>query len=318
MYSVLLPALQCPIAPAIHPLVALAENHTDKWLRRFNLLREHEYEIYRRQGFAYMVARMFPTARTDILFAITDINTLLFLLDDQIDHQQDLNTGIGEKNNLKHFVGNFLTVLTEHRSWENQHHPALAALAEFWERMCNITSIDWQHRFVASIQDTFNAALWQLNNISNHRIPPIEEYVRYRNYLGAANIATDTIYAVTGLQEDWGKLNTVIDGLTLQCRNIVCWANDLYSLSKEIEQKDIYNLVSLIQYHGQVDQEEAISRAMNKHNNDMDIFIKESELLLKKNHSNDLFTYVTSLMHIIRGNVDWSEKETTRYKFSYK
>ncbi|WP_212004654.1 hypothetical protein [Chitinophaga sp. HK235] len=315
--QITLPALQCPIASAINPYVRQAECHTDQWLKKFKLLDEDQYEYYRRQGFAYMVARMFPTASPPMLFALTDINSLLFLLDDQIDHQLNGSSGIGQKEFLKSFVEDFISVLAERSPYTQQTNPALAALAEFWERMCNMTSIFWQSQFIHSVQQTFDAALWQLDNISKKKIPTVAEFIKRRNFLGAANIATDSIIAVHGMNGSWGKIHSQVYDLTLLCRNIVCWANDLYSLSKELEHGDIYNLVLLIQHEDDLTLDEAITKAVEKHDRDMREFLLLGDRLVRTHNSKELVLYYASLKHIIRGNVDWSHEETTRYQFSH-
>lgn len=314
--QITLPKLLCPIEPAINAHVRASDDHTAIWLRKFNLLPDDAaYANYRKQGFAYMVARMFPTASPPMLDAITDINTLLFLLDDQIDHQQNGGSGIGKREHLEQFVKEFISVLVDRTPCNLLANPFLAALAEFWERMCQMSTVYWQATFIAGVEKTFDAAFWQLNNIENGYIPTVAEFINYRGYLGAANIATDTIPVATGINVDCN--NPDVMELTQLCRNIVCWANDLYSLSKEITHGDIYNLVLMLQHEHSLMLEDAIALAVAKHDRDMRSFVTKSRALLVQDSTPELAKYVKALKNIIRGNVDWSENETTRYEFTH-
>lgn len=309
-------ALYCPVPSAINPMVNEADDHTAAWLRKFQLLpNETAYREYRRQGFAWMVARMFPFASGDVLFALSDINTLLFLLDDRIDHQLGGGTGIGKQQELQQFVKSFLSVLIERAPILEQNDPALAALADFWERMCQLSTVFWQAKFIHSIQLTFDAAMWQLENIRQNKIPTVSSFMRYRSYLGAANIATDSIAVVTGHYGGWGKAREKVRDLTSLARNIVCWANDLYSLPKEQAHGDLYNLVLMLQHQHNWTIERALDKAMEKHDRDMARFMWKADILLHNHGTSELSTYVDALKHIIRGNVDWSENESTRYGF---
>ncbi|MBS0027263.1 terpene synthase family protein [Chitinophaga sp. 22321] len=310
---VTLPRIYCPYNGTINPLVDLAENHTDAWLRQFKLLPDNTaYKKYRTQGFAYMVARMFPTAQKPLLFALTDINSLLFLLDDQIDPVSK-DSG-ADKPQLRLFISSFMSVLFNPLP-QKYNHPFLNALADFWSRATALTSDLWQWQFATALCQTFQSALWQMENIKNDYKPTLEEYKMHRRYLGAANIATASIPAVLNIPSNWGSLTQQVVELTQLAENIVCWANDLYSLAKEIEQGDTYNLVLLIQQVYGLSLDEAIIKTVGVHDQAMKRFQIKADALVGKSPS--LTHYINGLKYIIRGNVDWSQNETTRYEFAY-
>lgn len=310
---VTLPRIYCPYNGAINPLVHLAEDHTDAWLRQFNLLPDNTaYTNYRTQGFAYMVARMFPTAQQPLLLALTDINSLLFLLDDQID---SATTDAGkDKLELRPFISAFMSVLFNPLPQKHTHH-FLKALADFWSRITALTSDLWQWQFATALCQTFSSALWQMENVRNGYKPTLEEYKMHRRFLGAANIATASIPAVLDITGNWGHQTRQVAELTRLAENIVCWANDLYSLTKEIEQGDTYNLVLIIQQVYNLSLEEAISKTVGIHNQDMKRFQIKADAVCENSPS--LTPYINGLKSIIRGNVDWSQNETTRYEFVY-
>lgn len=308
------PRLYCPYNEAINPLVQLAAHHTNGWLQQFNLLPNPKaYATYSSQGFAYMVARMFPSANRDLLLALTDLNSLLFLLDDQID---PVVGDTKDKGELRRFISAFMSVLFSD-SPQKYSHPFLDALDNVWGRIQTMTPEFWQWQFTTGLCLTFQSALWQLDNIKHGYTPTLQQYRMHRAYLGAANIATLSIPAVLGISGNWGKLSPQIEQLTRLAENIVCWANDLYSLHKEIQHGDLYNLVLIIQNQYKVSLEESIIRAVAIHDSDMKRFDIKANWLTKTAKSPLLTSYINSLKYIIRGNVDWSERETTRYQFQY-
>ncbi|MDQ1803065.1 hypothetical protein RAH57_03650 [Chryseobacterium sp. CKR4-1] len=310
---VTLPRIYCPYNGTINPLVHLAEDHTDAWLRQFNLLPDNTaYKKYRAQGFAYMVARMFPMAQQPLLFVLTDINSLLFLLDDQID---PVSKDEGrDKLQLRPFISAFMSVLFNPLP-QKYAHPFLSALADFWSRATAITTDLWQWQFATALCQTFHSALWQMENVKNGYKPTLEEYKMHRRFLGAANIATASIPAVLDINGNWGRLTQQVADLTRLAENIVCWANDLYSLTKEIEQGDTYNLVLIIQQVYNLSLDEAINKTVGIHDQDMKRFQIKADALIGNLPS--LTHYINGLKYIIRGNVDWSQSETTRYEFTY-
>ncbi|EJL74352.1 terpene synthase family protein [Chryseobacterium populi] len=304
--------LYCPYNEALNPLVQLAARHTDAWLQQFNLLPDLKaYETYSSQGFAYMVSRMFPTAKRDLLFALTDLNSLLFLIDDQID---PVVGDPKDKGELRHFISDFMSVLFT-GDVKKYSHPFLSALDNVWNRIQAMTSDLWQWQFATALCQTFQSALWQLDNIKNSYTPTLQQYRMHRPYLGAANIATQSIPAVLGISGNWEKLSPQVEELTRLAEIIVCWANDLYSLDKEIKHGDLYNLVLIIQNQYQIELQEAYRKAVAIHNNDMTRFDIKANKLTRVAYSGALISYIDGLKHIIRGNVDWSERETTRYQF---
>jgi hypothetical protein len=313
-----LPHLYCPFKPAINDYVQLADQHTFDWLHQFNLLpNEAAYERYRSQGFAYMVARMFPTAEQEALSILTDINTLLFLIDDQIDH---ITSGsLTESGHLDSFVEKFMSVLINDESLSlTSGNEYLAALCDFWKRVKNISDKNWQNVFIAGIQKTFNSALWQINNIRNDQTPKLDSYIQHRQYLGAANIATDSISIAEKIFLPADVMaHPIISELVNLCRNTVCWANDLYSLKKELAHNDFYNLVPIMQAEHNLSLDAAINQVTIMHNQEVKQFqqlaISAKTLPELAHLTTEVERYIMALSAIMRGNIDWSENETTRY-----
>lgn len=317
------PALYCPFPSNINPLVKKADMHTADWLRSFQLVQSSSVlNYYRKQGFAYMVSRMFPNADSEMLYAFTDLNTLLFLIDDQFDHQTDRQeNSIPNVNDLQGFIKGFISVLEKDCMVTlASDGPVYAALNNFWHRVRKRSTVRWQERFIKGIKDIFDAALWQYKNVLQQRTVLYKEYIDKRQYLGAANVATDTIELAEAVYLPELILESeIVQRITELCRNSVCWANDLFSLSKEIKHEDDYNLVIILQKQLNLSLEDAIIAAAGMHDRDVKEFVALSGSALNTSdaHTEELRRYINALSAIMKGNIDWSRNETTRYNFVY-
>lgn len=321
MKNIILPTeLFCPFESAINPNVLNAEQKTCAWLQAFNLIKSPEVlEFYRTQGFAYMVARMFPSAPAEILYALTDLNTLLFLVDDQLDHQES-NSNI--RQNPSQLKKQIMSTL-RHGLFSKTNTPLLTALDDINRRLKGLSNGDWHHQFVKSISHIFDAAIWQENNIRKGENPLLFEYQAWRRFLGAANVATWSILIAAQIRFSPSvQRNPVIQELTVICENTVCTANDLFSLSKELNHLDYYNTVVILQREDCLDQDEAIAKTIEIHDRNVSRFIKLTEAINRIITSTTqqriaITSYITGLKSLMRGNIDWSNKETTRHHYSY-
>ena len=317
MQKVILPRpLFCPFQPAINTHVKEAEVRSCEFLRKFNLVdSEAKVEYYRRQGFAYMVARMFPEAVPETLFAFTDLNTFLFLMDDGLDHSD--KSGLQNYSKLEQYVTAFQDILLINTP--DTKVPEFLALFDIWERIKKVSDHNWQNQFRRSIKKILNAALWQKRNAVMGISPDFDEYINVRQYLGAANIATDTIIVTGKISLHPNILiNPVVRQLTILARNTVCWANDLFSLSKEVRHGDEYNLVLILEKKEELNREDAIQRVIGIHDRDVLKFIQLANNLPDVGvQTGEVKKYVRGLTHIMRANIDWSYNESDRYNFEY-
>lgn len=143
-----------------------------------------------------------------------------------------------------------------------------------------------------------------------------------RQFLGAANIATDCIsFAYPNLQLRKQDLqNPIIQRIIELCRNTICWSNDLFSLGKELEHGGIHNLVLLIQKEYHISMNTAIQRTVAIHDNDVQLFYSlwQDVILHEENAVSPINTYIEALADLMAGNIYWSINDTRRYyNYSY-
>ncbi|RPD39497.1 terpene synthase family protein [Chitinophaga barathri] len=313
--------LYCPFPSRINSNVIAADEHTVRWIRRFRLLHSEEQILqYRKEGYAYMVARMFPEADLETLCAYSDLNTLLFIVDDFLDQKDEMVSGGHDSGSVEKFSKVFVAILDNPAVGHGSSEPVFAALADLWERICRLGTPGWISKYKNSLWRIFHAALWQHKNIEAGIWPSLEDYMSRRQYIGAANVATDCIEMIDGIslpEEAWN--HPVLVELTELCRNTVCWANDLFSLSKEREKGEYHNLVTILSHEKHMSLNRAVSRAISIHDIQVRRFIRLTASLpvFEEKITTEIIRYVEGLKAIMRANIDWSNHETSRYRFLY-
>jgi hypothetical protein len=114
----------------------------------------------------------------------------------------------------------------------------------------------------------------------------------------------------------------VVSRLTELSRNCVCFANDLFSLSKESEESQNageYNLVGVMKRKYALSWEGAIERTATYH----DDLVREFIFLTPQAYSFDvannemLAKYVRELEIQMIANIIWSTRDTDRYPHIY-
>ncbi len=306
--------LFCPFPPQLNPHTAEAENHNCLFLRRFGLLSsDKKVAEYKKQGVAYMTGRMFPHADVKLLCAINDFNALLFLIDDEVDNLNDPRQQV----DLPRFIEGVMHTLKYHQA-DNE---TFSALDDIWLRLQEYGSKTWQAAFIENIRLMFDALIWKQKSTRSNTLPSLTDYIKHRQYFGAANIATNTLELVDNIQLDRTVFaHPDVEALTILMRNLACWANDLFSLSKELQQNEYYNLVLIIKRERQLTLTEAIEDVIELHDRQMRDFItlsRQRPSLSSRAEDAELQRYITGLQTIMRANIDWSDHETNRYSYRY-
>lgn len=319
MNAIILPILYCPIEPAINPNYQHAIDHTNVWVKRFALHADSSYEKYLDDNFGMMTARFYPECGLDQLKLANDANVLLFVMDDAMDNQIERDELIQSRLNFERFVAACKQILSDPQPPKAGETGVMAALADVWIRFKAISTPEWQHHFVESLHKMFAAGLWEYGNVQNGQLPSVAEFYKRRQYLGAAHVSTDMIEVIEEISLPADILqHPAVTELVVLARNLVCWANDLFSLSKELDHGDQHNMVLIMKAERGLSLETAIVQAAALHDQEMRQFEKVAAQLPSFGaHDAAVRKYVRILAAILRGNMDWSYGETARYNFEY-
>ncbi|SEW42635.1 terpene synthase family protein [Chitinophaga arvensicola] len=313
------PDLYCPFPQRLHPLVNEADAHTTAWVHTFRLATsDTAWEAYHEQKFTWMVARMFPEASLFSLCIASDFNTLLFLWDDHLDAlaPNAFNTG------FERMAHHMMQILETGKTFSLETGgPLLAAMSDIWQRMRQISQRPWQARFARSLKEAFTANLWRMKHVDKAHNTSLKDYMRFRPQIGGANFFLDlaTLMGAIRLPADL-RSNPQVKNMGLYCSRTICWANDLYSFPKEYEGGDELNLVMLLKHHQQLTLDQAVEQAVKIHNSEVALFNNTADVLsavCAAAVKPVLEQYVLTLGQMMKGNIDWSTQDTTRYQYVY-
>ncbi|HVI44641.1 MAG TPA: hypothetical protein VM802_07220 [Chitinophaga sp.] len=315
MVTAQLPGLSCPFPGNMNPFVKKSDLHTASWVRKLNLVTDHSvWQGYQQQKFTWMVARMFPNASLFALNIASDFNTLLFLWDDEIDRI----SGDGHSEGFEMLVRRILDILKgKSNPAAEAASPILIAMRDIWKRMQQLGDTPWQQRFAKSLQAAFTANSWRMQHVTDLNAISLEEYMEYRPGIGGANFFVDLaeIMENVHLPEHY-YADPLVKKLAAYCSRTICWANDIFSFPKELEQGDELNLVMMMKNKKQLPLEDAITAAVAVHDNEIQEFLHTAEVLLALSPASDrplLGRYILMLEHMMEGNISWSTKDTIRY-----
>jgi hypothetical protein len=317
MYTQQLPGLYCPFPSTINPFVEKADKHTSLWTNKYQLVSsEADWDHYHRQKFTWMVARMFPHADLNALSIASDLNTLLFILDDQFDEHDEATAMIKQRDQFEQLVTALISIMKHNKQISlEKGGPVLSAVSDFWKRIRKLGTLGWQVRFIESLQEAFAANLWRIEHVNRLHLPSLEEYMKWRPIFSGASFFAYLLEAIEGFRlPDYVFLDATVQQLIQLCSNTICWANDLFSFNKELEQGDEMNIVMLIKNKRDCSFAEAIQEAVYIH----DKQVRQFQELAKRlpSFGPELQRYVHSLSVMMRGNIDWSTKDTARYRFT--
>lgn len=303
-------SLWCPFAGRMNPAVTDAHVESRAWgvatglldgpdaLRRFDAAR-----------FAWLSARAYPSAPVPELVLVSEWNLWLFVHDDGCDADA---TG-RDPDALVRLYRELRAVL--HGAPASDGATA-CALADLVPRILAGAPVPWRERFVGVVDDYFAACVWEARNRACNRVPTLAEYVRMRRDTGAVRTSIAMIERCEGIVlPDAVREHPIVAALATACNDVVCWANDIISLRKELAEGDVHNLVTVIAHERWPgDHDRAVQHATRMHDARVAGFIGLADRLPRHGAEIDeqLGRYVDTLRAWMRGNLDWAI-ESGRY-----
>lgn len=299
-----LPELYCPFTSAVNQYAEIVDLGTKAWVRRHGLFaQEADYQRFSAVRLGWLAARTNPTATREHLQTVTDWCSWFFIRDDYCDE-----CGIGRfPQALSALHARFLEVLRG--AQPTVEDSALThALHELWSRTQQAAPDPWKQRFVHNLERFFDAGVWEAQNRARDRIPTVAMYMKMRPYTGGLYAYFDLfdISEQICLPRDVREY-AAVQRLTTMANNIVCWANDIMSLPKEIKQGDVHNLVLSMRQTQRLTLQEAVNRAAALHDAEVRAFIELELRLPARNGIVDpeLKRYTSVLRSFVRGSLDW-------------
>jgi hypothetical protein len=279
----------------MNPLAEVAAYETLRWRRKFRLLHMPNHQL------SLLTARCYPTATKERLLLADKFMHLLFALHDEPPAMDELSAILHNRLAVRDNTG------------------INAAFADAWAQLQTISSQPWQQEFQASMQKTFDTAVWAHQNKTQGRLPGIAFFYQKRPYLGIAHPVIQLVPVIENLELPaplWH--DPAVEDLAIFARNALCCAFDLFSLCLEVEEEHAHNIVQVIRRHDHLSVEGAVNQTTQLHNNDMNHFVRISQNHpVFAQHEGSLKQYAAALAAVLRGHIDWSTEDTERYRFTY-
>ena len=314
MENIVLPKLYCPFPPAINGHADIVHQETVEWAWRFGLLfNEPTYDVFRATNIGRLAARFHPDARRAELRLLSDWYAWMFLRDDRCDESE-----IGEHpESLAPSDARFLEILQGEEP-AKRDEPLAQAMHDLKLRLFPKATAAWTRRFLRTVTELFQSSLWEAANRARGTVPDLETYLRMRRITGGILVDLDLIEVVEGLRlPPEVREHNIVRALARTSNNVACWANDLFSLNKELECGDVHNLVVVLRHAKGLTLQEAVNLSIRMHNAEVHRFVMlESRLpVFGRTVNANLARYAAALRTRMRGNLDWS-RESARYRRS--
>ena len=343
------PELLCPFPPRINPLADVAGRETLRWAASFGLIEPTNGSSARALGAAAagrLAGRLRPDAPLEELSVVSDLYAWMFLEDDRRDETAEGFSPHG----LSEGDARFLAILeasaarTRRPPAQPQRPgdgPAEEALLDLARRLFGrAPSAGWRRRFVRAFSAYLAATAWEAQNRARGETPDEASYRRMRPLTAGLGIDDELLHWGESTRQPLEALSDPdVRRLLASSALVVCWANDLYSLPKELARGERHNLVVVLARARGVPIDEAFARAARAHDEEVASFLALKGRVLGPRASagvrpapvptsplpepaaapevpgpdRRLSGFVSALESRMRGNLDWS-REAARYQ----
>jgi len=137
-----------------------------------------------------------------------------------------------------------------------------------------------------------------------------------RPYFSGANLGTDLIEPASGISLPYYlQQNRSLLKLIELIRRVICWANDIFSLEKELAHGDMHNLVCVLAGENNITIPEAILAAAELHDAEIRLYLRLKNELPGFGEKNDagIQKYLQAQETMVKGFMDWSTRDSARY-----
>ncbi len=303
MSALIVPHLWCPFPVMINHHAAAVEQHVCRWAQRVHLV--PDAAAARRLAASQiggLAARLHPEATHDVLCRVAAWYVWGFVRDDVCDE-----SALGSNPTVLLAVNARCVAILQGASPTPRDHPLTHALADLWQHLVPHTTRSWRHRFTRSVRAYLDATVWEALNRVQHTIPDVATYCRMRRLTSALDTDTDLLeLSTTRLPPDVHQ-HPLVQRLTEASINVVCWANDLTSLPKEMQRGDVHNLVLVLHHAHGGSVHAAVEQAVAMHDAEVQVFLDLSHRLPTFHPAVDrnLAHYVAALGARMGGSADW-------------
>jgi hypothetical protein len=296
--------LDCPFSASVNPHALTVQRQNLEWLESTGIKLEGSlFQDVSEVG--WLAAHVYPTATPETLQLAADWTSLFFLLDDLVEEATS-EDAIRLRNER------VLSALTSSTLVVDE--PVFRALRDVGGRARALGGEAFMGEFSREVARWLDSHLWEHDNRSKRRVPPLEEYRAMRNHTVGMYFefllseVTDS-YRLSTLQ----RVSREVLTLTRMASNEIAWTNDILTLEKELAQGDVHNLVLSIMEGQALPLEEAIDEAVLLHNREVAAFSRLALALRSAPSTHpSLRQLIQALENWMGGHTRWA-RESKRY-----
>lgn len=314
MVDIKLPTLYCPFPSTINQYASAAYHHNLDWLRSFNIvIDESASPNWRELKFSDLVARTYPTISLEALEIIADFMVWYFIFDDEFE-----KAGISKQPELLESEHARLVDIMNGASLRDDDTPAVVTLRDIFQRLHQLPhgTSELILRFAKNLEDFLQGVRWEALNHSQGITPVLADYMKMRVFTSGVYPCFDLILIAEQIALPPEVIfHPIVKRLDRAANHVSSWANDILSVNKEIREGKTHNLVLVLQQEYQIPLKEAVKRAVELHDAEVQTFIELSAHPPSFGVEVDvnLQRYLSGLRSWMRGCLDWY-LESGRYR----
>ena len=143
--------------------------------------------------------------------------------------------------------------------------PLAQALADLRTELAAGGGAVWLEQLSDALAEHFDSLLWEAHNRASGDTPSLSRYLEMRPV--TAGLLLDDLFSfVDGVDPViFRRERAQVASLSRLANEVVCWANDLLSLDKELRQGDVHNLVLVLQNSHGLSLAAAVAQAEDRH-----------------------------------------------------
>ncbi|WP_236795017.1 hypothetical protein [Amycolatopsis sp. GM8] len=219
------------------------QRNTRQWAHRFGLIRDQgTLEKFDALGYGRLMSYASPDAQTDDLQLLVDWNTLFFVFDDIQD-----DALLAGKHAEYEWLRQQVREVVDQRERRPHRHPVLAAVSDLCSRTFPGRGEEWAKRFALNLE------IWLTGHARENAFrlaavaPAPAEYVRLRRDASTVLPNCDLIELTEGVEiPDALYFRSAYQEIVATTADIMCWTNDVHSLSAELAAGDPINLAVVL------------------------------------------------------------------------
>lgn len=258
----------------------------------------------------YLVSTIHREAKGEVAQLVANWYLWMFLYDDRCDE-----SALGQDPALLQALNARLRAVLAGATPDEAEGPVMHLLFDLGTRLRTYGTPEWFARFCATVEAYLAATVWEASNRKRRTPPELASYLALRPVAGGLIIDTALIELADGVHLPREvREHPAVTRLTLLADQAVCWANDLYSLNKEVHHQDVHNLVLALQQERGGTLHEAMSRATQMYHRAVQDFREERSRLPSFGTADAcLERYLDVLEVRIQSNLAWS-RMVARYR----